>query len=147
MRYVKPFEEFIKDKIIKKVTADKERARSLILESERKLNSLNENVEKIGVKDANANDYAEYCYDIIMFLIRARLYSEGYTSRGLGAHEAEVSFARYMGFNEKDILFLDQLRYFRNGILYYGKRLDKEYAEKVLEFTFKNYVKLRTGNI
>ncbi|MCK5452660.1 MAG: hypothetical protein KAI51_04425, partial [Candidatus Aenigmarchaeota archaeon] len=64
MRYVKPFEEFIKDKIIKKVTADKERARSLILESERKLNSLNENVEKIGVKDANANDYAEYCYDI-----------------------------------------------------------------------------------
>ena len=82
-----------------------------------------------------------------MFLIRARLYSEGYTSRGLGAHEAEVSFTRHMEFNEKEVQFLDQLRYFRNGILYYGKRLDKEYAEKVIEFTKKTYVKLRTVKI
>ena len=141
MRHVKPFDEFIKARIIKKVAIDKERAKSLILESERKTISLNENLEKIGVKDENANDYVEYCYDIIMFLIRARLYSEGYASRGQGAHEAEVSFARNMGCNENEVQFLSQLRYFRNGILYYGKRLDKEYADKVIEFTKKNYLK------
>ncbi len=144
MKYVKAFEEFIKEGVIRKVTVDKERAKSLILESERKNDSLDENLEKIGVKDANANDYVEYCYDIIMFLIRARLYSEGYASRGLGAHEAEVSFARNMSCNEKEVLFLNQLRYFRNGILYYGKRLDKEYAEKVIEFTKKVYLRLKS---
>ena len=143
MRSVKFFEEFIDDGIIKKVSVDKERAKSLILESERKMKSLNENIDKIGIKDDNANDYVEYCYDILMFLIRARLYSLGYSSRGQGAHEAEVSFARNMGFSETEVQFLNQLRYFRNGILYYGTRLDKEYAEKVLEFTKINYLKLK----
>ena len=143
MRSVKFFEEFIDDGVIKKVSVDKERAKSLILESERKMKSLNENIDKIGIKDDNANDYVEYCYDILMFLIRARLYSLGYSSRGQGAHEAEVSFARNMGFGETEVQFLNQLRYFRNGILYYGTRLDKEYAEKVLDFTKINYLKLK----
>ena len=147
MRSVKFFEEFIDDGIIKKVSVDKERAKSLILESERKMKSLNENIDKIGIKDDNANDYVEYCYDILMFLIRARLYSLGYSSRGQGAHEAEVSFARNMGFGETEVQFLNQLRYFRNGILYYGTRLDKEYAEKVLEFTKINYLKLKSVQI
>ena len=57
MKYVKAFEEFIKEGVIRKVTVDKERAKSLILESERKNDSLDENLEKIGVKDANANDF------------------------------------------------------------------------------------------
>lgn len=143
MRSVKFFEEFIDDGVIKKVSVDKERAKSLILESERKMKSLNENIDKIGIKDDNANDYVEYCYDILMFLIRARLYSLGYSSRGQGAHEAEVSFARNMGFGETEVQFLNQLRYFRNGILYYGTRLDKEYAENVLDFTKINYLKLK----
>ena len=69
-------------------------------------------MEKIGIRDDNANDYVEYCYDIIMFLIRARLYSLGYSSRGQGAHEAEVSFAINMGCTEKQVQFLNQLRYF-----------------------------------
>ena len=32
---------------------------------------------------------------------------------------------------------MTQLRYFRNGILYYGKTFDSEYAEKVIDFTKK----------
>ena len=81
----------------------------------------------------------EYCYDILLFLIRAKLYAEGYSSIGQGAHEAEVSYVRNLGIHEKDVQFLDQLRYFRNGILYYGKRLDAEYAEKVITFTKRIY--------
>lgn len=34
--------------------------------------------------------------------------------------------------------------HFRNGILYYGTRLDEEYAKKVVEFTKKIYPKLKT---
>lgn len=142
MRHLRSFEEFIEEGIIRKTTKDEQRAKNLILESERKTNSLNENITKVGVKNENANDYVEYCYDIIMFLIRAKLHAEGYSSSGQNAHEAEVSFSRNLGFDEKETQFINQLRYFRNGILYYGKRFDKEYAEKVIEFTRTAYQKM-----
>ena len=142
MKVLKKFEEFLKDGTMKKVYPNPERAKSLIIESERKLNSLNERIEKIGVKDNNANDYIEYCYDIIMLLIRAKLYARGYNSGGQGAHEAEVSYLRVLGFNDNEVQFMVQLRYFRNGILYYGTKLDAEYAEKVIQFTKKMYTKL-----
>lgn len=143
MRALKSFEEFIEDGTIKKITVDKERARSLILEAGRKDNSLQETLKKMGISDENSNDYIEYCYNIVMLLIRSKMFEGGYTSSGQGAHEAEVSFTRKLGFNEIQIRFLDQLRYFRNGILYYGKRFDKEYAEKVINFTGKIYGKLK----
>lgn len=143
MRPVKPFSEFIEKGIVKKVREDKERAKSLISESERKLNSLKEQLEKIGIKEENANDYVEYCYDTIMYLLRAKLYIEGYKSSGQGAHAAEVAYMKELGFGEKKVQFLDQLRYFRNGILYYGKMLDKEYANKVVDFTKRIYPELR----
>jgi len=133
------FEEFIKRGTVKKVSINKERAKSLIDESERKLSSLNEHIEKIGVKNENANDYITYCYDILMFLIRAKLYLKGYSANGKGAHEAEISYLRKIGMKENEVKFADKIRYFRNGMLYYGTLLDKEYAEKVIEFTKKNY--------
>ena len=137
------FEEFIKEGIVRKIGANKERAKSLVAESERKMSSLKERLEKIGIKNENANDYVEYCYDIIMHLVRAKLYLEGYSANGIGAHEAEVSYLRILKFTEKEIRFADQMRYFRNGTLYYGSSLDAEYAKKVVEFTKQMYSKLR----
>src|SRR3989344_3613426 len=143
MRFPKLFEEFIKEGIVNRIAINKERVRSLTKESERKMNSLNEQLEKIGVKDENANDYIEYCYDIISYLIRAKLYLEGYNASGQGAHEAEISYLRVLEFTEKEIQFADQMRYFRNGILYYGTALDKEYAEKLIDFSKRIYPKLK----
>ncbi len=137
------FEEYIREGIVKVIKKDKQRAYNLIIEAERKLSSLNEKIEKIGIRDDNANDYLESGYDIIMFLIRAKLFLEGYSCGGQGAHEAEVSFMANLGFSEKEINFADKLRYFRNGILYYGSRFDKEYAEKVIDFTKMIYPKLK----
>lgn len=134
-RVMTQFEDYVREGIIKIIKKDKQRAYSLSIESERKLLSLKEKIEKIGVRDDNANDYVEYCYDIIMFLIRAKLYLEGYSCSGQGAHEAEVSFMASFGFSEKEVNFMNQLRYFRNGILYYGEKFDKEYAKKVIDFT------------
>ena len=114
-----------------------------IIESERKMLSLKERLEKLGIKNENANDYIEYCYDIIMHLVRAKMYLDGYYSSGQGAHEAEVSYLKVLGFDEKEVQFADQMRYFRNGILYYGTTLDDEYAKKVIEFTKKIYPKLK----
>ncbi|MEM4398114.1 MAG: hypothetical protein QW757_05845, partial [Candidatus Woesearchaeota archaeon] len=140
---LKTFEDFIKEGIVKKITPDIERAKNLILESERKQKVMNEMIKNIGIDDSKANDYIEYCYNIIMFLLRAHMLKNGFTSTGIGAHEAEVSFAEKLGFTEKEISLLDQLIYFRNGILYYGKRFDKEYAEKIIKFTINKYLKLK----
>jgi len=143
MRHIKFFKEFITEGTVKKGSINQERAKSLVIEADRKFRLLKENIDKLGINKDNANDYVEYCYNILLFLIRAKMFTQGYSTSGQGAHEAEVSFTRNIGFNEKDIQFLDQLRYFRNGILYYGKRFDKEYAGKVLEFTKRTFPKLR----
>ncbi|MFH1396375.1 MAG: hypothetical protein ABIG93_03180 [archaeon] len=103
---------------------------------------LEKNIEKLGIDDDNANDYVEYCYNIIMFVIRAEMFLAGFSSSGKGAHEAEVAFTKRLNFSESEMRFLDQLRYFRNGILYYGKRFDKEYAEKVIGFLKELYSRL-----
>ena len=143
MTPLKKFEEYIDQGIMRNVSINKERAKSLLLESERKFNSLKERTEKLSVKDDNANDYIEYCYDLPMHLVRAKLYCAGYCASGQGAHEAEVSYLIKLDFSEKELRFMDQLRYFRNGILYYGTRLDEEYAKKVIEFTNKQYPRLK----
>ena len=78
-----------------------------------------------------------------MEIIRAKMLLEGYNASGIGAHEAEVSYMRILGLGEKDVQFADQIRFFRNGMLYYGTILDKEYAEKVIEFTKRIYNKLK----
>ncbi|MBI5391667.1 hypothetical protein HZB00_01565 [Candidatus Woesearchaeota archaeon] len=78
-----------------------------------------------------------------MEVIRAKMLLDGYNASGFGAHEAEVSYMRILGFKENEVQFADQLRYFRNGMLYYGTILDKGYAEKVIEFTKRTYEKLK----
>ncbi len=143
MKKLQEFGVFLAEGVVRKITINPGRAKSLILESERKMLSLKERLEKIGIKNENANDYVEYCYDIIMYLVRAKLYLEGYSTSGQGAHEAEISYLRLLGFVEKEVEFADEMRYFRNGILYYGTSLDAEYAEKVVAFTKKVYPKLK----
>ena len=132
MRPLKNFEEFVREGIIKKQSPNIDRANSLMKESEKSNKFLNDIVEKIGVSNDNANNIIKNTYDIIMELIRARMFREGYNSSGYGAHEAEVSFLRKVGISENEVQLINQLRYFRNGIMYYGKSFDKDYAEKVL---------------
>ncbi|MDP2749373.1 MAG: hypothetical protein Q8O89_00905 [Nanoarchaeota archaeon] len=143
MKKLGMFEEYRKTGVVKRISVNTQRAKSLVEESERKKNSLQNMLEKLGVTNENANDYVEYCYDIMMHLVRAKMNLDGYSASGQRAHEAEVSYMRVLGFDEKDIEFADKLRYFRNGILYYGTALDKEYAEKVIVFTKKIYPKLK----
>jgi len=100
-------------------------------------------IEKLKVSDDTANILIKVCYDILMELIRAKMLLDGYNASGFGAHEAEVAYMRTLRFNERDVQFADQLRYFRNGMLYYGTMLEKNYAQKVIEFTKKQYLKLR----
>jgi hypothetical protein len=67
------------------------------------------------------------------------MFEKGFKAIGNGAHEAEVSFVKSLNFSDHDIQFLNDLRYVRNGVIYYGKLLEKIYAEKVFNFTKKKY--------
>ncbi|AJF63134.1 MAG: hypothetical protein QT11_C0001G1010 [archaeon GW2011_AR20] len=143
MKGIKKFDEFIRNNIVKKQSIDKSRAEFLIKESENSYNNLLEMIKKLQLNDVNANAYVKSCYDILMELIRAKMLLDGYNASGFGAHEAEIAYMRILGFDEKDMQFADQMRYFRNGIMYYGTSLDAEYANKVIEFTKKIYSKLK----
>ena len=140
---MKDFEYFINQGIIKIRSPNKSLANDLIQESERKYNSLMNLIDKIGISNENANDIIESSYDILLYLIRAKLCIEGFKSSGEGAHEAEISYLLKLGFSENEVRIIDELRYFRNRIKYYGKRFSLEYAKKILELLNKNYKKIR----
>jgi len=140
---MKEFEDFLDNGIVKKISVDKSRAKDLISEANRKFKQLKRVVEKIGIDNENANDIVEDSYDILLGLVRSKMLFGGLSASGKGAHEAEVSFLKKIGFKEQEIEFINKLRYFRNGILYYGTKFDKEFANKVLNFLKKIYPKLK----
>ena len=74
-----------------------------------------------------------------MELIRAKMFLDGFKAAGLSAHEAEVSYLRKMNFSETDVRFSNELRYYRNGIVYYGKSMNAEYVNMVLKFLNEKY--------
>ena len=143
MNKVKAFSEYLVKGIARKVPIDKNRAKNFLVKAERKKLSIKERIAKIGINENNAEDYIESCYDIMMLLIRSEMLQNGLKASGNGAHEAEVSYLSILGFHENEIEFADELRYLRNGILYYGTALNKEYALKVLDFIDKIYPRLR----
>lgn len=140
---LKKFEEYLNDGIVKSQQSDNSRARYLIEETNKSYLSLKLFVQSVKITENTANSVIKLSYDIIMELIRAIMLKKGYKAVGNGAHEAEVSYLRLIGFNEKEVEFADQIRYSRNSINYYGKILDKEYAEIVYEFLNKIYPKLK----
>lgn len=141
MKLPKEFEYYLKDAI--KKSKDKPRAEFLLNESDISLEGLNERIKIIGINDKNANSIIKDCYDIMIEIIRAKLLLEGYSFSGNYAHEAEISYLKKLGFPDNEVSFLNELRYFRNSIMYYGKILDKEYAKKVLDFLNKIHSKLK----
>jgi hypothetical protein len=143
MKLPRDFEYYLRKKVIRKSSQNKSRAEFLIKESEVSLEGLRERINIIGINNKNANSIIRDCYDIIMELVRAKLLFDGYSSSGGYAHEAEISYLKNLGFPENEISFLNELRYFRNSVTYYGKILDKEYAKKVFDFLGKIIKKLR----
>ncbi len=134
---LKRFEEFLELGIARRQRKDMERAKSLIREAEKKKAFLDKILITLPFEEIEPNYVIESCYDIILEIVRAKLLQSGFNAGN--SHEAEVSFMRNISFSEADVNFMNELRYFRNGIKYYGKILDKEYAKKALVFLKKIY--------
>ena len=137
---LRKFEEFENAGIVKRQTPNKKRALSLIEEAKKKKEFLELSIKAIPAEKMSPNFIVDNCYDIIMELIRAKMFLNGYNAGN--SHEAEVAYMFKLGFQETEIKIMDEMRYFRNGIKYYGTILDKEYAEKSLGFLNKLYNKL-----
>ena len=138
---LKSFDEFIKSGKAKKQAPNTHRAFAIAKEVEDKREFLDTSLKNIPSEKMNANFIVDSCYDILIELIRAKMFIDGYNSGS--SHEAEVSYLKNLRFSEFDIRFMDDIRYYRNGTKYYGKILDKEYADKVLDFMKKMYPKLK----
>ncbi len=141
---VKEFSAYINESIVKKKAQDASRAGFLLKESKQSFTNLLEIIEKIGINDNNVNTIIKHSYDILMQFIRSKMLLQGYNASGQGAHEAEIAFLRLLKCSETNIEFVDQLRYFRNGIVYYGKSFDATYAIKVVDFLKSHYLVLTT---
>ena len=139
---MKEFDEYIDDGIVRVQHKDISRADSLLLEAKQRRLFLIKIVDKIPIADDNANYIVEACYDIIMELLRSKMLKNGYNASGSYAHEAEVAYLKILNYSASDIVFLDTLRYRRNGINYYGKISTKEYALQVMEFMEKIFQRL-----
>ena len=145
---MKKFQEYIKEGIVRKRTPNRQRAISLMEESDKKKAFLDismKSIPKAAFEEqpfgGSSNFIADYCYDIIMELLRAKMVLEGLNAGN--SHEAEVSYMLMLGFTEEDAKTMDELRYYRNGIKYYGTILDMEYALKALQFMQKVSPRLR----
>ncbi|HLC49817.1 MAG TPA: hypothetical protein VJI97_00130 [Candidatus Nanoarchaeia archaeon] len=137
---LKKFEEFVAAGFAKKQTPNRERAKSLAEEAANKHKFLNIAIKSIPNEKMNANFIIESCYDILMELIRAKMFIDGFNSKN--SHEAEIAYTEKLGFSEAEMRFMDELRYSRNGIKYYGRTFDAEYSKKSLEFLEKTIPKL-----
>lgn len=137
---VKRFEEFLKAGIVRTQAKNDARADSLMKEAEEKKAFLEVAMKNIPAELMSPNFVIDSAYDIIMELIRAKMFLAGFNS---GSHEAEVSYLRELGFSEAEVRSADELRYNRNGIKYYGATHDKEYAGHVLELLKRMYPKLK----
>ena len=129
---MRKFEGFMRQGFAKKQTPNKERAKSLAEESKDKYRFLQATLKSVPKDQMSPNFIVESCYDILIQLIRAKMFIDGFNSNN--SHEAEISYMERIKFSEAEIRFMDEFRYNRNGIKYYGKRFELEYAEKILKF-------------
>src|SRR3989344_233625 len=106
---MRKFEEFLNLGIVKKQTPNKQRALYLLNESNKKEEFLKTTLEMIPPDKMNSNFIVESCYDIIMELIRAKMFIDGYNSKS--SHEAEISYMRKLNFLEAEVIFMDEMRY------------------------------------
>jgi hypothetical protein len=136
------FGYYLKENIVKKQSSNIPRAEFLIKETQKSFIGLKNRVEKLGIDEFNANSIIKDIHDIIIEKVRAKLLLDGYNSSGNFAHEAEVAYMKNLSFSDFEVSFVNELRQARNGINYYGKIYDKDYAKSCYEFLMQLNPKL-----
>jgi len=119
-----------------KITKEKERAKDLFDMANERLDIL-----KILPKDKPFKIIEEY-YEIIKELLTAIIYLDGYKTL---SHIKLIEYfsSNYKDLNETQLKLVDTLRKFRIGIMYYGRKINKDFLINN-EFEIKQIIKLLT---
>lgn len=136
------FDYYLKKKIARKQSSNIPRAEFLIKETQKSFIGLKDRVEKLGISEFNANSIIKDIHDIIIEKIRAKMLLDGYNTSGNFAHEAEVAYMKSLDFSDFEVSFVNELRQARNGINYYGKIYEKDYANSCYDFLIQLNLKL-----
>ncbi|MBI2208078.1 hypothetical protein HYU50_01130 [Candidatus Woesearchaeota archaeon] len=111
--------------MIIKVTADKEKAESLMKMADITLERLRET----DIMKYPSNTLIDY-YDAIHKLMEALAVKEGVKIKGEGAHQELIDYiAKKHGLAEQARQFLQQMRDYRNRISYEGFMINKNYIK------------------
>jgi hypothetical protein len=143
MNFLFDFKYYLSKGIVTKHQPILPRAEFLINECSKSLVGLDRNIKKLGIDEFNANSIIKECHDIIIEMIRAKMFIEGFSASGNNAHEAEVAYMKVLDFSDSEVYDVNELRKARNSITYYGKIYEVEYAKKVYVLLKKIYPKLK----
>lgn len=125
---MKPFIEFVKEGKAVRKSPDLGEAKSLIAQSKRRLNDIQE----LPLNKDNASFRFESAYESIREALQAFLSIEGYKPY---SHEAIFSFALEKKLlHEHEIFKADRYREIRNDINYRGKTVTVEEAREIILF-------------
>jgi hypothetical protein len=115
---MKPFEYYIKEKSVRKVSVDIELAKAL----KKDLFGRIEKAIKLDKKEYSKIVF-ESMYDSLREFCDVLLALDGYKSY---SHEAAIAYLKNYGFDDAEIFTLDRYRFKRNGSKYYGKEITEE---------------------
>lgn len=116
--------EKCKERNIKEVKPNKEKAKSLLKMAEKRLEFVEEN------KSKNKSEFiVENYYEVIKELITSLLSLKGYKSYN---HLCLIFFLRkfYPQFQEEELELIDQMRRIRNDIMYRGEPIATDYLKR-----------------
>jgi len=108
------------DDEIFKISKDKARANDLFTIAKERLEIID-----ILPRDKTYKIMEEY-YEIILELLTATMYLDGYKTL---SHQAALDYCskNYKALSSNQHNIIDSLRKFRHGIVYYGKKVSKDY--------------------
>jgi len=130
------FDYFIKEKVVKKKSIDKNLARSLIKSSKDRFEFA------VKIVDMKPRYALENAYEAIIELIDALLALNGYKS---WSHEANISFLKnFKEFSFIELERLDNIRRKRHSSKYYGVFFEMREVKREVEFLKVIDKKLRT---
>ncbi len=119
------WEECIDEGSVRRVRADRNRAKSLLRLAENKWKVA----MKININEENASVLFTMVYDVLLEISHAIAVSKGYKILN---HLCTTAFLENMGLHGIAIKF-DTYRKIRNGVNYYGRQLKKDFVEASLE--------------
>jgi len=106
------------DEEIFKISPDKKRAESLFEMAKERFADI--------AKETKTYKIIEEYYEIIKELLTAIIYIDGYKTLS-HVKLLEYFSKNYKDLDEKQIKLIDELRKFRNRIVYYGEKISKEF--------------------